>query len=151
MSFSIYTLYFKTIGRWLPTDLFSYRQPVSVKGVCFIDDRVVLVCDLQGNWDLPGGKLNRGESIESCLTRELCEELGIVVVAGPLITATQRRINGWVNVMVLIYRCHTTCTSNALRISAEHSSIGCFTRQETEAMDMPEPYRQAIWDAVNCG
>lgn len=151
MSFNIYNLYFKTIGRWLPTDLFSYRQPVSVKGVCFIDERVVLLRDLQGNWDLPGGKLSRGETIESCLIRELQEELGIAVATGPLIMATQRRINGWVNVVVLIYSCFTTNRTHELRISPEHSKFGCFTRQEAEALVLPEAYKQAIGRAARQG
>jgi len=149
MSLNIYTLYFKTIGRWLPTDVFSYKQPISIKGVCIIGDQVVLVRDLEGNWDLPGGKLNRGEVLENCLVREVYEELGITVVPGPLITATQRLINGWVNVVVLIYSCSTTNLSHDLRLSSEHSKIGRFTFQELEALRLPESYKQAIGRAAN--
>jgi mutator protein MutT len=36
-------------------------------------------------WELPGGRLERGETPESCLKREIREELSILVDVGRLL------------------------------------------------------------------
>jgi 8-oxo-dGTP pyrophosphatase MutT (NUDIX family) len=82
------SIYLKTLGRLLPSDYFARRYPVSVKGICCMDGKVILLRNERGEWDFPGGKLEGRESLTECLRREIYEELGIAVTVGPLLQAT---------------------------------------------------------------
>ncbi len=57
-------------------------------GVVRNEQEKVLMIFRRGKWDLPKGKLDRGESIEDCAIREVEEETGIrdTALAGPLMT-----------------------------------------------------------------
>ena len=54
----------------------TYR--VSVKALIVNDKKeILLIEEDDGRWDLPGGGLNYNEDINSCLKREIKEELGV--------------------------------------------------------------------------
>jgi len=52
---------------------------VAVRAVIMQDDKVLLVKEVDGGgwWAVPGGGIDYGENIETCIARELEEELGI--------------------------------------------------------------------------
>lgn len=71
------------------------REPVRVVAGAVLDGDRVLVARRRsgsgaGRWELPGGKVDAGESDEQALERELREELGLAVAVrerlGPMVT-----------------------------------------------------------------
>lgn len=70
------------------------RPVVGVGAVIFVDDRVVLIRrryePLAGQWSLPGGTLELGETLEAGVAREVLEETGLVVEVGPVVEVFDR-------------------------------------------------------------
>lgn len=66
---------------------------VTQKAVLFDGDELLLVRDAKdGDWEFPGGKVDRGERAVESLAREVREETGLEpTVEGPVHTATKRR------------------------------------------------------------
>jgi 8-oxo-dGTP pyrophosphatase MutT (NUDIX family) len=121
--------------------------PVSVKGVVFRDGRVLLLRNERQEWELPGGRLEIGETPEECVAREIAEETGWDVKVEELLDA-------WVyqplpatrpdrRVLIVTYGCTTTATDAPTR-SSEHHEIGLFGLAELGGLRLPDGYRRSI-------
>lgn len=126
-----------------PTDNEAHRFPVSVKGVVLADERVVLVHNVRGEWELPGGKLEPGESPEECVARELAEELGLGVSVGPLLDTWMYHIADGVDVLIVTYGCEVLAAVAPVA-EAEACVLGMFHPDQIDALAMPAGYKRSI-------
>ena len=121
-------------------------QYITVKAVIFDDDRVLLLQDQKGQWELPGGKINFGEAPEDALTRELFEELGLaepkidaITSAWSFVATSALRSAQYV---VLVYLCRTP--SAEFSLSDEHKTAGWMSAVEINTLNMRQGYKRAI-------
>jgi 8-oxo-dGTP pyrophosphatase MutT (NUDIX family) len=120
-----------------------YRFPVSVKGIVYYDGKVVLLKNERDEWELPGGKLELGETPEACVVREIEEELGLPATIGPLLDAWVYHIFEGRDVLILTYGCPPTPFSQITH-SPEHKAVGLFRPEEVPSLRMPEGYKKSI-------
>jgi 8-oxo-dGTP diphosphatase len=70
------------------------RPYVGIGGIIVHEGRVVLVKrrfePLAGQWSIPGGAVETGETLEACLVREMAEETGFIVEVGPVVEVLDR-------------------------------------------------------------
>ena len=132
-----------------PRDNEAFRFPVSVKGIVVRRDAVVLVRNRRDEWELPGGKLEVGETPEHCVAREIDEELGLDVEPETLIDAWVYAIAPRTHVLVLTYGCRER-TARAARLSGEHTRFEWIEIADVAALRMPEGYKASIarWSAM---
>jgi len=76
------------------TRRYPERPVVGVGAVIVQDGRVVLIKrrfePLAGQWSLPGGTLELGETLEAGVAREILEETGLEVEVGPVVEVFDR-------------------------------------------------------------
>jgi 8-oxo-dGTP pyrophosphatase MutT (NUDIX family) len=137
------------LSKSLPSDVFSKKYPISVKGIVCIDGKIVLLKNEREEWELPGGKIEPDENPEQCTVREIKEELNIDVEIDFLVDTWMYNILGKVDVFIVTYLCKPlTMDAQKIKISNEHKELGLFAPKEINNLNMPEGYKASIRKAL---
>jgi 8-oxo-dGTP pyrophosphatase MutT (NUDIX family) len=131
----------------LPSDTNSTRYPVSIKGVLIHDDKVLLLKNEREEWELPGGKLELGETPEDCLAREIEEETGLNIAVGQILRPYVFYVSDLIPVLILPFHCRRK-NFDGIRLSHEHKEIGTFNVDRLDQLNLPIGYQNTIHAAL---
>jgi len=130
----------------------SSPLPLSAKGIVlrrYADGgyRVLLARNDRGEWELPGGRPEPGESEPQAVARELLEETAQYVEVGQLVSRFDLRIpQAGATVRIAAYGCRLI-QRRPLRLSPEHDRLAWLPVIELPDT-VPSDYAEAIEDWV---
>jgi 8-oxo-dGTP pyrophosphatase MutT (NUDIX family) len=130
-----------------PQGYYEYQLPISSKGVLIVDDQVLLVGNSRGELELPGGKIEKGESPEHCAQREVAEEVGLAVSGAQVLHAWVYEILANRHVFVIAYGVTINAQSTEelrLLVDKEVGSARWVRLDDVGACAMPREYMTAI-------
>lgn len=111
---------------------------VAVKAVIVQDDQLLIIKRATddevhpGTWELVGGKLDFGETLEQALEREVFEETGLRFTVQQLLYATTFLTNPNRQVVLTTYLAHPVTT--IVTLSEEHSDAKWVTADESRQL-----------------
>ena len=132
------------------------ERPIVGVGAVIVDDgRVVLVKrahePLKGEWSLPGGSVEVGETLADAVAREVLEETGLRVQVGSLIEVldrVHRSSDGRVeyHFVLLDYRC--TVLSGALTHGSDASDACWVSRDDLAKYKLSDSAARVVTRAL---
>jgi 8-oxo-dGTP pyrophosphatase MutT (NUDIX family) len=118
-------------------------HPVSIKGVLLLEGQVVLLKNSRNEWELPGGRLDPGESHAQTLSREFTEELAVNVDVAELVDSYVFEVIPGRHVQIITYGC-TLTGAFAPKVSDEHSEHCLWPVHRLSEINLPAGYRRSV-------
>lgn len=117
---------------------------VSAKAVIIEDGRVLLIQKPSGNWDLPGGRLESGESPYDAVGRESREELGLPIAIDKIVHCGIREKEEKPDVFAVSFLCNLIGDTKDIVLSDEHEKARWFKRAKVRSIMFDSAYLEAI-------
>ena len=108
-----------------------------------MESKVVLVRNGRNEWELPGGRLEPGETPEAGLAREFAEELSVQVAALNIIDSYLFEVIPGRNVFIVTYGCRLRGEFKPV-LSAEHTAFGLHAVADLGRIPLPAGYARSI-------
>lgn len=131
------------------------RPRVAVGVVVVHEGRVLLVERARppslGEWAVPGGSVELGETLAQAAEREVLEETGVVVRARGLVHAfdgISRDADGRIRFHYVVVDLLADYVSGEVRAATDVSAAGWFDRSELEALRLSEVTRAVLRDRI---
>ena len=124
---------------------------VGVGAIIIHDSRVLLVkrghAPLIGEWSIPGGLLELGETMRQAAEREAHEETGLTVETGELLGVYDRLLpdgegRTLYHYVLIDFLCRLL--NGELKAAADADDVRWFTREEIENLALPEDTAEVI-------
>jgi mutator protein MutT len=124
---------------------------VGVGAVIVEDNRVLLVrrgqAPLLGEWSLPGGVLECGETLRDATIREAREETGLEVETGELLGVYERVIrseDGRVRYHYVLIDFLCRAVAGVLSVGSDAADVRWFESAELDGLNLPTDTREVI-------
>jgi 8-oxo-dGTP diphosphatase len=131
----------------MPHRLHPDGWSISVKAVIVRGGEALLLQNGRGEWDLPGGRPEAGETREAALAREIFEECGLrAEVLHPLDEHLFEVIPGGF-VWIAVYRCRPAPDAGLPTLGVEHQGAGwlsldAIVEATSDAASAPDRHRR---------
>lgn len=122
------------------------RFSIATKGLIFHNGSFLIVkrsekcTDTPSTWEVPGGTMEIGETVEECLSREIKEEVGLSVEIIRYLYSWKIPRNETHETIGLTFLCETL--SNAVELSHEHTSYAWILPSKILDYDFSEGIKQ---------
>lgn len=132
--------------------LASKKYQIGIKGVIVKNKKALIVenTNNQSNkYSLPGGQIDKGESIKQALEREIREELGIKKIKiGRLLNVFERMDQAQDNkgLMVVVYQIEANTAK--IKLSSEHVDYKWVNKKELLSLDKKNNFNKGIVKAL---